>query len=84
MLAQEFRNRSIHDTVDQVDMFAHHQPCLMKELYSEMQESLDDNNETRRNAIREFENRKLDHKYFSMIEQRERSNFNKQFRKRAD
>ena len=84
MLAQDFRNRSMKDTIDQVNTFAHHRPTLLKELYDELQESLDDDHETQRNAIREFEQRKLDYKYFCMIEERERSNFNKQFRKRED
>ena len=43
-----------------------------------MQESLEDECETQRNAIKDFEVRKLDYKYFQMIENRERSNFNKQ------
>ena len=43
-----------------------------------MQESLEDECETQRNAIKDFETRKLDYKYFSMIENRERDNFNKQ------
>jgi len=58
-------------------MFQEYQPAILKWLYDELQESLEDENETQRNAIQEFEKRKLDYKYFNMIEERERSNFNK-------
>jgi len=68
MLAQEFRNNSIHETVNQVDMFCEYSPNILKWLYDEMQESLEDANVTERDAIREFEQRKLDHKYSNMIE----------------
>lgn len=46
MLAQDFRNRSMKDTIDQVNTFAHHRPTLLKELYDELQESLEDEHET--------------------------------------
>ena len=63
------------DTIEQLNTFSQHRPSLVKELYDELQEQLEDENETQRNAIREFEQRKLDYKYFCMIEERERSNF---------
>ena len=52
-------------------------PAILKWLFDELQESLEDEHESQRTAIGEFEVRKLDYKYFQMIEDRERSNFNK-------
>ena len=51
----------------------------MKWLFDELQESVEDENETLRQAIVDFEQRKLDYKYFKMIEESERSNYSKQF-----
>ena len=60
-----------------MQQFSDYQPIILKWLFNEQVESLEDENETQRNAIAEFENRKLDYKYFNMIETRERRNFNK-------
>ena len=48
MLAQEFRNSSITNTVNQVDLFIEYQPNILKWLYDEMQESLEDAVESER------------------------------------
>ena len=68
----------MRDTLDQIQSFSEYNPTILKWLFDENQESLEDENETQRNAINDFEKRKLDYKYFSMIENRERSNFNQQ------
>ena len=78
MLDQILRNQYIHDTSDQVQSFADYQPTILKWLFDEQEKSLEDEHETQRNAINDFEVRKLDYKYFNMIENRERKNFNKQ------
>jgi len=52
---------------------------ILKWLFEELQESNEDEYETQRSAILDFEQRKLDYKYFNMIEESERNNFNKQF-----
>ena len=59
--------------------FSGYEPQILKWLFDELQESVEDENETLRQAIVDFEQRKLDYKYFKMIEESERSNYNKQF-----
>ena len=55
--------------------FSDYNSGILKWLFNELQESLEDENESMRNAIIDFDKRKLDYKYFNMIESRERSNF---------
>ena len=64
MLAQNIRNKYIHDTVDQVQSFSDYNPTILKWLFDEHQESKEDEHETQRDAIKDFEKRKLDYKYF--------------------
>lgn len=68
MLAQEFRNQAIYETSDQVEMLTEYDPNIVKYLFDELQETKVDEDDTIRKAILEFEKRKLDHRYFCMIE----------------
>jgi hypothetical protein len=68
--------------MEQIRSFSSYEPSILKWLFDELQESNEDENETQRNAIIDFDRRKLDYKYFNMIETRERSNFNKQMNKK--
>ena len=52
------------DTCEQVQSFVEYQPNILKWLFNEHQESLEDENESQRTAIEEFEKRKLDFRYF--------------------
>lgn len=70
------------DTADQVQQYSDYAPVILKWLFNEQVESLEEEHETQRIAIADFENRKLDYKYFNMIESRERDNFNKQTKAR--
>ena len=78
MLEQDVRNKYMSDTMEQVQSFSDYNPKILKWLFDEQQESLEEENDWMRNAISDFETRKLDYKYFQMIENRERSNFQKQ------
>ena len=78
MLAQTVRNKFIVDTLDQIQSFSDYNPKILKWLFEEQQESLEEENDWQRSAISDFDLRKLDYKYFNMIETRERNNFNKQ------
>ena len=62
--------------------FSNYEPSILKWLFDELQESNEELNETERAAIIDFDRRKLDYKYFNMIETRERNNFNKQINKK--
>ncbi len=62
--------------------FSNYAPSILKWLFDELQESNEELNETERAAIIDFDRRKLDYKYFNMIETRERNNFNKQINKK--
>ena len=77
MLEMTVRNKYISDTTNQVQSLSDYNPRLLKWLFNEQQESQEEENAWQRNAISDFETRKLDHKYFQMIESKERSNFNK-------
>ena len=44
--------------------FSDYNPGILKWLFAELQESLEDEHETQRTAIFDFEKRKLDYKYF--------------------
>lgn len=77
MLEMSVRNKYIVDTFEQVQSFSDYNPKILKWLFDEQQESLEEENLWQRNAIEDFETRKLDYKYFHMIENRERSNFQK-------
>ena len=71
------RNHYNQNTMDQVQSLSDYNPKILKWLFEEQQESLEEENDWQRNAIQDFETRKLDYKYFQMIEDRERSNFQK-------
>ena len=68
MLAQEFRNQALFDTSDQIELLRDYDPNIVKYLFDELQETKLDEDDTTRKAIHEFEKRKLDHRYFCMIE----------------
>ena len=63
-LAQMLRDSYAIDTCEQVQSFVEYQPNILKWLFNELQESLEDENESQRTAIEEFEKRKLDFRYF--------------------
>ena len=46
MLAQEFRNQIYKDTVEQIQEYEDKEPAILQWLYKELQESLEDENET--------------------------------------
>ena len=71
------RNNYNQNTMEQVQSLSDYNPKILKWLFEEQQESLEEENDWQRNAIQDFETRKLDYKYFQMIEDRERSNFQK-------
>ena len=80
MLQQQFRNRYITDTADSIQEFCEQNPRLLKWLYEQQRETTEEEEQTQRKVIKEFEVRKLDTKYFEMLEKREKANFLKQRR----
>ena len=75
MLQQQFKNKYIAETANSIQDFCEQNPRLLKWSFEQMRETVDEENETQRNVIKEFERRKLDTKYFEMLEKREKANF---------
>ena len=74
MLDQLIRTQHTHSTVKQVQKYSRYDPTILKWLFDEGQESLEDENKTQKLAISEFKNKKYDFRYFQMIEDRVRKN----------
>ena len=75
MLQQQFRNKYIAETADEIQEFAGQNPRILKWLFERQRETTEEENLTQRKVTREFEVRKLDTKYFEMLEKREKANF---------
>ena len=54
MLAQLVRNQHNKDTMKQVKRYSRYNPTILKWLFDENQESMEDQNATQRSAITEF------------------------------
>ena len=79
----QFRNDYTLNTANQIQELVENKPRILKWLFDEMQESIEDEDETQRKMIREFEIRKLDTKYHQMLDTREKNNLRKMTKTKA-
>ena len=77
MLQQRFRNQYAQDVADSIQEFSEQNPRVLRWLFDQQIETLEEDNQTQRRLIQEFEKRKLDTKYYEMLEKREKANFMK-------
>ena len=67
MLQQEFREKYIIETADTIQEFSDQNPRILRWLFEQQRETAEEDDETRRTVVREWELRKLDTKYFEML-----------------
>ena len=79
-LQQEFREKYIIETADNIQEFSDQNPRILRWLFEQQRETAEEDDETRRTVVKEWELRKLDTKYFQALQKRERKTYNAQRR----
>ena len=74
-LKEEFKEKYVIDTADSIQQYSYQNPRMLRWLFDHERETKEEETETQRRLIQEFELRKLDMKYFAMLEKGQKAHF---------
>ena len=73
MVEQEFRTHQLQHITEKIEENCHYRPAIMHWMVNEAQESIEDDSETFKTVLNDYEGHKLNLKYNVMVEKRIRA-----------